>query len=55
VVPHVVAPGHCWVRIAQAVCWIAEGGSPEGAESVEALGAVLEDHLSGTALSWSRP
>lgn len=54
VVVHVVPPGHCWVRIAQLVCWIAEGGSPEGAESVEALVEALEDHLSGTAFSWSR-
>jgi transposase len=52
---HTVPPGQCWVRVAQVACWVVEGGSREGAESVEALGAVLEDHLSGTVLSWSRP
>ncbi len=52
---HTVAPGRCWERIAQVACWIAEGGSPEGTESVQALGAVLADHRCGAALSWSYP
>jgi transposase len=50
---HRVPAGQCWTRFAQLVCWIAEGDSPEGAESVAALGAVLEGRVTGTALSWA--
>jgi transposase len=51
---HIAPPGRYWARIAQVGCWIAEGACAEGAESVAALTAVLEDHVPGTGLSWTR-